>query len=117
MEWLPIILSGGGFLVGVAAIITVWVNRRNTKDTVKVDHGANVLDGYSELMDKLQHQVETLSTRSDAMSVTIVRQGEEIESLKIELRDRDDQIRMLSFDRDDLVRLFPGIVPPLRTVG
>lgn len=116
---MPLILSGGGLLGGIAALLTAVFSRKNTKEDIDVKHGANVLSGYSELLEILQRQVEALGTKSEQMSVTIERQGEEITALKIELRDRDDKIRLLTLDRDDLVSLAGGAslpLPTLRTV-
>lgn len=118
IELLPLILGGGGLLGGIAAMATVFVQRRNTKDTVKVDHGQVVLEGYNELVGAVQNQIDRLTTHSakqdekiQVLSVTIESQEKKIDSLKIELRDRDDQIRLLTLDRDDLIAL---VVDPSR---
>jgi peptidoglycan hydrolase CwlO-like protein len=120
---LPLILGGGGLLTGIAAIVAIFVNNRNTKDTIKIDHSNVVLEGYNELVAAVQTQVDKLNTKignqdekMEVMSITIERQHEEIRQLRVELRDRDDQIRMLTLDRDDLVALVVGNRPNLRTL-
>lgn len=111
-EWIPLVLSGGGLLTGIAAFSKVWLDSRTTSTTAKIDHSEMVLGGYGDLMDKLQHQVEVLS-------ITVVKQGEEIESLKVSVRDRDDRMHLLTLDRDDLIAWlarYDGNLPALRTV-
>jgi hypothetical protein len=124
-EVIGYILGGGGLLAGVAAVITVFMNRRTSREDINIKHGTNVLEGYNELADMLQRQVaavtsshESLNEKYEKMSVTVERQGEQIVSLKIELRDRDDKIRLLTLDRDDLIAVVPEprLLPALRTV-
>lgn len=120
---LPLILGGGGLLTGIAAFITVFFNNKNSKETIKVDHSSVVFEGYNELTVALQEQMKAvygkydiLSGKYDVLSLTVERQNEEIQSLRIELRDRDDQIRMLTLDRDDLVAIVTGPRPNMRTL-
>ncbi len=122
-ETLPVIFSAGGLLTGFAAVIAVFVNRRNSKDTIKIDHSQIVLEGYNELVEAVQTQVDKLQANAgkqddkiNIMSLTIERQDNEIRELRVELRDRDDKIRMLTLDRDDLVALVVGSRPNLRTI-
>lgn len=120
---LPVILGGGGLLGGLGALIAVFLNNRNAKDTIKIDHSQIVLEGYNELVEAVQTQVDKLQTKIGAqddkmevMSLTISRQHDQIQELKVELRDSQDQIRMLTLDRDDLVALVVGPRPNLRTI-
>ena len=116
-NWLPLILSGGALLTGIAAILTVFMNRSNARETVQVSHSAVVFEGYSELNEALQKQIESLSSKYDVLSITVENQHGEIQQLRIELRDRDEQIRMLTLDRDDLVSLVADQTRPnLRTL-
>lgn len=110
-EVLPLVLSCGALLTGIAAVITVFLNRSTSKETVSVNHSAVVFEGYSELNEALQKQIASLTDKYDVLSVTVKRQDAEISKLRVELRDRDDQIRYLTLDRDDLIAL---VVDPNR---
>lgn len=114
--WLPIVLSLGAFLTGVAAFIKVFVDRKGSKETMTINHSSVVFEGFGELLDRVQVELANTHERVNIMSATIERQGEQIQSLKLELRDRDDKIRMLTLDRDDLVALVVGPRPNLRTI-
>lgn len=113
---LAIILSSGAFLTGLGSAIAVFLNRKTAKETTTVTHSNVVFEGYGELLDRVQTQSDKLDEKVEVMSLTIERQGEEIQSLKMELRDSHDQIRMLTLDRDDLVALVVGPRPNLRTI-
>lgn len=122
-DTLPVIFSAGGLLTGFAAVIAVFVNRKNSKDTIKIDHSQIVLEGYNELVEAVQTQVDKLQANAGKqdekitlLSLTIERQDDQIRQLRVELRDRDDKIRMLTLDRDDLVALVVGTRPNLRTI-
>lgn len=125
-EVIGYILGGGGLLAGIAAVITVFMNRRSSKDDINVKHNANVFEAYGDLATLLQNQVvalvaksEDLNDKYEKVQVKVEQQGEEIVSLKIELRDRDDKIRLLTLDRDDLITFLNASqtpVPVLRTV-
>ena len=111
-ELIPLITSGAALVTALGVSVKVYLESRNTKTATKIDHSEMVLGGYGDLMDKLQKQVEVLS-------ITVVKQGEEIESLKVSVRDRDDRMHLLTLDRDDLIAWFArldGTLPPLRTV-
>jgi tRNA/tmRNA/rRNA uracil-C5-methylase (TrmA/RlmC/RlmD family) len=123
IELLPVIFSGGGLLAGIGALIAVFLNRKSSKETIKIDHSQIVLEGYNELVAAVQAQVDKLNSKisnqdekMETMSITIDRQDNEIRQLRVELRDRDDKIRMLTLDRDDLVALVTGPRPNLRTL-
>jgi len=115
-DWLPLILSSGALLTGIAAVIAVFTNRKGAKETIKVDHSSVVFEGYNELTAALQGQIGSLTDKYNVLSVTVEQQANEITQLRIELRDRDDQIRMLTLDRDDLVAIVTGPRPNLRTL-
>lgn len=110
-EVLPLVFSCGALLTGIAAVITVFLNRSTSKETVSVNHSAVVFEGFSDLNEALQTQITSLTNKYDVLSATVERQDGQITQLRIELRDRDDQIRMLTLDRDDLVAL---VVDPNR---
>ncbi len=111
-ELIPLITSGAALITALGVSVKVFLDSRTTSTATKIDHNEMVLGGYGDLMDKLQKQVEVLS-------VTVVKQGEEIESLKVSVRDRDDRMHLLTLDRDDLIAWLArldGSLPPLRTV-
>lgn len=109
---IPLITSGAALLTALGVTVKMFLDSKSSKSAIKIDHSEMVLGGYGDLMDKLQHQVEVLS-------ITVVKQGEEIESLKVQVRDRDDRMHQLTLDRDDLIAWLArldGTLPPLRTV-
>lgn len=112
-DWISIVLSGGALLTGFAALIKVWVDRKGSKETVTVSHNEVLMGGFSGLVDQLQEQVNVLDA-------TVQRQGAEIQELKIKYRDAEDNVRLLTLDRDDLIALAHRndlSLPFLRTVG
>ena len=115
-NWLALLLSSGAFLTGLGALFKVFLDSRNAKETTTINHSNVVFEGYGELLDRVQIELANTHERVNVMSATIERQGNEIQSLKLELRDRDDKIRMLTLDRDDLVALVTGPRPNLRTL-
>lgn len=111
-EWISIVLSGGGLLAGFAALIKVWVDRKGSKETTSVTHSEVLMSGFGGLVDQLQEQVNVLS-------LELKKQGEEIKELKVKYRDAEDNVRLLTLDRDDLILWVTRnelSLPMLRTV-
>jgi hypothetical protein len=112
-EWIPIATSAGSLLVAIAAVLKVWVDRRGGKETAAVSHSEVLMSGFGGLVDQLQEQVNVLDA-------TVQRQGAEIQELKMKYRDAEDNVRLLTLDRDDLIALAHRndlSLPFLRTVG
>lgn len=116
---LPWITAGIAVLSGITAAIAVYYQRKSAKEDTGVKHADAVFGGYGELVDRLETRLESVSVTVERQGKTISEQGNEITSLKIELRDRDDNIKLLTLDRDDLIEMVVANdlrQPPLRTV-